>query len=789
MRRSARSALALALAAAALAAPPAAAPAPPGSDARPLPVLAPVWLDVFVNEVPRGTLLVHLSGADVWVGADDLHRAGLDVQGGDRVERAGRSLVSLGSLAPGVEYALDEVALSLRLTARAALLGRRRLDLARAQRPEGLLRREAASAYLNWALSGDTDERRAATSELGVSVGPALLLSGASIDETNGAVRGLTAVHWDDTARLLRWSAGDVVTAPADPLAGSALVLGGSVGRDFSLDPYLVRAPYPRTTVFASTPATLEVWIDDTLVRRTRVLPGTIDLENVPVNAGLSEIRTVLRDAFGREESASTHALMGTALLRPGLLDWGVAAGARRERFGTRSFDYGELLGLARVRGGVTPALTLGGRLEGGPRLVSAGGSAALATRVGELEGAAAASHDRGEAGAAAFVAWRKTGRIGGAVAQLRWDSGRYANGSLAEEEDRAVLRASLSGSVPLARRLSLMGEIAGERLRDLGGAARGVLRLFWTFPRGTYAALSASRTLHSRAPDVSEVLLTLSMPVAGGGTAEVQGGAGGGAGHGQVALNRSLGSGPGVGYRLAARGGDGAFAQADLQAQARWGRLEVNHQELDPWTGAREAHTAGRIASGVVLIDGRLFATRPVDGSYALVDVGGAPGVTVSLEGHPVGRTGASGDVLVTGLVPYLANRLAIRDSDVPLTHRVDEVERVVAPRFHGGTVERFQVSLVRAVSGRIVLAIDGTEVPPEWGEVAVEVRGRREVSPIGEGGAFWLDGIPPGTHDALVRWEGRLCRFRFEVQESSGTLDLGRIRCVELLVRASAP
>lgn len=609
------------------------------------------------------------------------------------------------------------------------------------------------------------------------------------MDETNGAVRGLTTAHWDDTSRLLRWSAGDVVTAPGDPLGGTALLLGGAVGRDFSLDPYLVRAPYPRTTVFASTPSTLEVWVEDTLVRRMTVLPGTIDLENLPVNAGLSEIRTVLRDAFGREQSASTHALMGTALLRPGLLDWGVAAGARRERFGTESFAYGEPLGLARVRGGLTPSLTIGGRLEAGPRLVSAGASAALATPAGELEGAAAASRDGDDAGAAAFLAWRKTGRRGGAVAQLRWDSGRYANGSLSSEADRAVLRASVTGSVALARRLSLMGELAGERLRDLGEAGRGVLRLFWTFPRGVYVALSASRTLRSRAPDSTEVLLTLSTPLSGGATAEVQGAArSGGAGHGQVALQRSLGPGPGVGYRLAARRGDGAFASADLQAQGRWGRVEVNHQELDPWTGAREARTAGQLASALVLIDGRLFASRPVDGSYALVEVGDARGVTVSLEGHPVGRTDANGAVLVTGLVPYLGNRLAIRDSDLPLAYRVNEVERVVAPRWHGGTVERFDVSLVRAVSGRIVLALDGAEVPPEWGEVAVEVGGRREVSPIGEGGAFWLDGIPPGTHDALVRWEGHLCRFRFEVRETSGTLDLGKVRCDELLVRASA-
>ncbi len=245
--------------AAALPAPPPPPPAPGEEAPSGMPVLAPAWLDLVVNGVPKATVLVHLSGADAWIAADDLERAGLKVEGGDRVERAGRSLVSLASLAPAVTFLVDEAALAVRVVAKQALLGHTRLDLYRLERPAGLLHREAPSAFLNWAVSGDSDRRRTATGELGVAVGPALLLSGATMDRTNGLVRGLTTASWDDTKRLVRASAGDVMIPPGDPLAGTGLVLGGSVGRELSLDPYLVRAPYPRTSVFASTPATLEV--------------------------------------------------------------------------------------------------------------------------------------------------------------------------------------------------------------------------------------------------------------------------------------------------------------------------------------------------------------------------------------------------------------------------------------------------------------------------------------------------------------------------------------------------
>jgi hypothetical protein len=125
--------------------------------AAPLPVFAPAWLDVVVNGVPKGTFLVQLSAGDAWIAAEDLEGAGLTIARGERVERSGRSLVSLR---PDVTFTVDEPGLAVRVVAAQPVLGRTRLDLARGQRPPELLHREASSAYLNWAVSGDTEQRR-----------------------------------------------------------------------------------------------------------------------------------------------------------------------------------------------------------------------------------------------------------------------------------------------------------------------------------------------------------------------------------------------------------------------------------------------------------------------------------------------------------------------------------------------------------------------------------------------------------------------------------------------------
>ena len=193
-------------------------------------------------------------------------------------------------------------------------------------------------------------------------------------------------------------------------------------------------------------------------------------------------------------------------------------------------------------------------------------------------------------------------------------------------------------------------------------------------------------------------------------------------------------------------------------------------HQQVNPWTGARTSYSSAQLASGLVLIDGRVLPTRPVDGAYALVRLEDAPGVSVFLQGQDMGRTGSGGDLLVTGLQPYLGNRISIRDSDLPLDFRVDEVERVVAPSQRGGSVERFRVARQLSVAGRILLEVDGRGTPARVGRGGRRGARPPAVSPIGHGGAFWLEGIPPARHDALVRWEGRLCRFTFEVAPDGG-------------------
>lgn len=747
------------------------------------PELTPTWLDLTVNDVPKGQVLGRFGAGDVWLAADDLARAGLEVTGGERIAQGDRSLVSLKSLAPEIAFVFDEEATSLRLAASQAVLGRGTLDLYGRRRPERLSRGEVPSAFLNLGGRADDWARATASGELGLSAGRGLLLSTASWSSTLGAQRGLTVAHWDDADRLTRYSAGERYVATQDPLGGSIPLAGFSAGREFSLDPYVIRDPYPRTSLFVPTPSTLEVWLGDRLLRRTEVAPGTLDIENLPLSSGLSEVRTVLRDAFGREQSASTFFLMGTNLLAPGLSDWEAAAGMKRATDADRSIDYGPPVVTGRYRRGLNRLLTVGGRMEASPDVLNAGASAGLASRLGDLEIAVAASR-AAWSGAAGSLTWRARPHRSASIAtQLRAFSDRYANLSLTPTGDRALLRALLSGTLSPTPRLSLIAELSAWRQRDAADGLRGSLRAAWAVGKGKQISVSGSLGGASGQATTWDLHASYVMQLPGDQSMEAGVLTGSGGESAWASATRTMGAQPGVGYRVEGRVGDGSAVSADLTGQSGFGRAAFLERWVDPMTGDQSHHEAVEASTGLVLLGGELHLSRPLDGSYTLVVLDAAPNVQVTRDGQPVGRTDGSGRLFVPDLLPYYGNRIGIRDADLPLDFKVNEVERYVAPRFRGGTVERFDVGPTRVVVGRIVLALDGKDVSPEWGEIAVELPTGRVVSPIGGDGAFWLEGLSSGRLEALVRWEGRLCRFTFDVEERPGIVDAGTLRCTQML------
>jgi len=366
-------------------------------------------LQLSVNQVERGEVVVMLRGTDILVRVVDLERAGVRGFAGRREAVGGVAHVSLASLAPAVTFEMDERALALRLTATPSLLPTTVQDFLRS-RPPGLIHTDDTSAFLNSSVSGLDFERYTWTGEGGLSIRNTLLYGTAFRDELGVFSRGLTRFTVDDRARLVRYLVGDRFDSTG-PLGGGLLIAGLSVSREFSLDPYFVRFPTVGLSGAVSTRSTAEVYVNGQLLRRETLPPGPFELRNLPAPLGSGIAEVILRDAFGRQQVISQPFYFTSTLLSAGVQEWSYDVGFKRDSAATGLGEYGAWAVLARHRVGITEALSMGARLELAADLASGGPVVTARLPLGEMELALAGSRADTERGWAASLAYSYASR------------------------------------------------------------------------------------------------------------------------------------------------------------------------------------------------------------------------------------------------------------------------------------------------------------------------------------------------------------------------------------------
>jgi len=729
----------------------------------------PVYVDLFVNEAAKESILVRLRGDDVLAGVQDLERAGLTGLAGQRERIDGKEYVALRSLAPAIAFHFDEPSLELRLSVRPDLLPATRVDLSPSPRPRDLVLRTDTSAFANYAVQYGSPNVVSGFEELGLSIRGNLLYTGLSQTPT-GFFRGLTSFTIDEPPSMRRWVVGDTF-ASTGTLGGSLLLGGASVSRNFALDPYFVRTPLPRIAGAVLTPSMLDVYVNGLLVRREPLPPGPFEIANLPVTNGLSGVQYVVHDAFGRTQEYSTRAYSSPTVLAKGLSDFSYAIGARRDDFGASSFSYGRPALLAQHRLGLTDKVTGGYRFEADPHLVSLGPTLSLALPIGQLDLAAAGSVDDGSFGAGGSAGYVIVVRPAAFGVSVRAMTPRYATASLDASTDRPLLDASAFASITVGR-FTVSLDYGASRMRDAGVTdflqARADVRL--TRRSSFFLTASRSRTAGQDATGeaTASFLYTFDEMTVVNSSATARGGEG----SASATAQRGLPIGEGVGYLVQGESGASEHVQAQLQANAPFGHYEAAFQRF----GAENAVSATAAGSLVVLGE-RVFLARPVQEGFALLRVPGLSGVRGYLNNVEVGQTDSRGDLFVPNLLPYYGNRLSIRDSDVPMEYEVGKIERLVASPYRGGTLVEFDVHRIQSVTGMLQLDGGGT---PAFGELQLAAPGKSLESPIAADGRFWLDGVPVGTHEVSVEFRGGTCTARIQVPDSAGTLlDVGRLLC----------
>ena len=244
----------------------------------------------------------------------------------------------------------------------------------------------------------------------------------------------------------------------------------------------------------------------------------------------------------------------------------------------------------------------------------------------------------------------------------------------------------------------------------------------------------------------------------------------------GIASIQKSLPVGPGYGYRFQTNASSDQYAlDGLLQYQGAHGRYEAGYTRLDGQDTSLLS-TSG----GLAYVGGSIFATRPVQESFAVIRVPGLSGIHGYLNNLEAGTTDSNGNLFVPSLLSYYGNKLSISPKDIPLNHNVDVVDRIIAPPYRGGALVEFSAPRIQRVVGKTVVAEDGKVIVPAYGQLTLSGNGNSFDSPLGKEGEFYFENVPGGAYQALIDHKDHRCEFTLEIPQSADDLvRLGTVRC----------
>lgn len=622
--------------------------------------------------------------------------------------------------------------------------------------------------FVNYDVTATSDGGRNSAGGLleAVAFGPigsfdtsVLARSTSSTTSGNSAGHGVVRLGstWtrDQPAELATWRVGDAISR-----AGSwsqPVRLGGvQYASNFATQPGFSTLPLPGMSGVAALPSTVDLYVNGALRQRSEVPAGPFGITDVPVVTGQGETRVVVRDLLGREQVTSQPFYASAQVLRQGLRDFSYELGALRAGFGSASADYGSMVAIGTERRGLTNSLTGEFHTEIARERQALGvGAAWLWPWAGVLSASMAHSHGVAKDGTSRTIGFQRQTRglsVGSSIVAA--SSGFSALGTYA-----SVRRSVQSyGSYPVGRgsvNVNYLQQIYPDRRRvELAGAGFGVAlgslgQLSFTLLRDVIGR-QTSASLSWSTPLDADRNLSASVNAYGGNS------------QAQVQLQRNLPAGDGVGYRLTANEGESHRAEGAVQMQSSAGLYSVDAAVTERGSAVRAT-----AAGGLATLGGKVYASRRITDSFAVVDVPGFKGVRVYAANQLVGRTSGDGSALVPRLLPYQRNAIRIEQADLPFDAKVDALEETAVPFYRSGVLKPFPVRRSRGALLTVLLD-DGEPIPV--GATARLVGGTSEFT-AARRGEIYVTGL--GQQNVFaVEWRGQRCEFDVAVPDGGDPL-----------------
>jgi outer membrane usher protein len=737
----------------------------------------PAWLDVSINgQQPGIALLLRDGDGHLWVRREDLALWRLPVPQAAPIVYNGDEYYPLDAL-PGIKYQIDEAAQSVSIDSPARLFPETVVNdrESLAATPD----RSQPGAFFNYDVIAARASGAAAAGsttfnglfELGAfnrwgEMTSTALRAGQTDDA--GLIRLDTTFTQDRPEDLASLRIGDSISGVSS-WGGAVHFAGVQWSTDFTTQPGFVTTPLAGIRGEAVLPSTLDLYINNALRLQTTIPPGPFVINDLPVNSGVGEARVVVLNMLGQEQTISVPYYVSPSLLRAGLSSFSYEVGAARDNYGLASNDYGRGLAVATDRHGFTDTFTGEIHAEVLADQQTAGlGGVWLVNDLGVLNAAVAGSHsDRGDGALMQFGFERQWHvlSVGGSV--------RYAESTFVEigmlPTDLPPVRVVQGNvSTALPKRGSLSLNYIQEDYRTAAPEHLLSAQASWPVGRRGFLSLSALKPLRGGNGPTFGANFTLTLGSRTSASAGVIRQAGGN--EAQLQVQQNLPAGTGMGYRVSA--GTGATDQLDAtwQYQNSAGTYALQTERINGATS-----TSFEAQGGVALLNDRLYVSRKLDESFAVVQVGDFANVHIYADNQVVAQTDSSGTALVPRIRAYERNPLGIDQADLPLDVDIDTLQKNAIPYRRSGVLVTFD--LHRSL-GALVSLVEEDGLPIPVGAVAV-VGGNDTEFPVGTKGETYLTGLSPSSV-VHVSWPGKACEAKVVFTPSADPLPkLGPLVC----------
>ncbi|EJL87125.1 fimbria/pilus outer membrane usher protein [Pantoea sp. GM01] len=590
-------------------------------------------------------------------------------------------------------------------------------------------------------------------------------LEGGVSGQQEGYIRYDTWFSNENENAAISWRAGDLVT---DALSWSNSVrLGGvQIGRDFSVRPDLVTYPLPAFSGQAAVPSSVDLFINGYRSAQADVQPGPWSLTNVPFVNGAGDAVITTTDAVGRQITTTLPFYVSSSLLKQGLSDYSFSAGAIRENYGIKNFDYGAAAASGSYRYGLTDWLTLESHAEGSDSVAmgGAGGLVKLGS-LGVVNGALAQSQMAGSAGTQYSWGYQYNNSWFSLGTQHTIRSAEFGNlalvGSRGDSANTSYSLSRRSAQYTASVSLSDYGSL-GLAYFDISGGngdRTRLMNLSWSKNLWGNSSLYISASRDRVQGDWSGAI-SLVIPFGEQSSASVsmerdqQGN-----NNQRLYVSRAMPTDGGFSY-------DAAWAnQGSDSGDYRQGSLRYRNNKIDTsagFYGDNDNTTQWADFTGsVVLMDNRVFAANDINDAFVVVKTD-YPDVTVRYENQTMGRTDNEGYLLVPSISSYYGAKYDIDTLDLPADRTAPKVEQRFAVKRKSGYLLNFPVERLRAAS--VVLHDSNHQPLPISSQV---LRPNQATEYVGWDGIVWMEDLGANNPIHVVTPDGRSCDTQLAIAD----------------------